>query len=97
MKTLLYENSNNLAIESGCCDGIEVVEGISQCGACDNFFVYCIRNHNDRRVGCPGPAEVFTSQVNIDSTPIDFNQSMVLGLPNPLLLGGFNPAFEVNL
>ena len=52
---------------------------------CDSYFTYCLRPYGTTFRGC-FTYETVTSTVNTDDGPLDFSQSTVLGLPNPLQL-----------
>ena len=53
---------------------------------CDSYFTYCLRPYGVGGTGCSNFDEPVTSAVNTDDGPLDFSQSTVLGLPNPLQL-----------
>ena len=52
---------------------------------CDSYFTYCLRSNSVGGMSCTN-FERLTSTVNTDDGPLDFSQSTVLGLPNPLQL-----------
>ena len=52
---------------------------------CDSYFTYCLRPFDTTDRDC-STYETVTSTVNTDDGPLDFSQSTVLGLPNPLQL-----------
>ena len=53
---------------------------------CDSYFTYCLKPYGIGGMGCSNLVESLTSTVNTDDGPLDFSQSTVLGLPNPLQL-----------
>ena len=77
--------------ERGCCDRFltTVCRGDL---LCDSFFTYCIGN-GDR--GCLDPLQQRMSAVNVNDGPVNFSQSTVLGLENPLILQGLTYAYHV--
>ena len=81
-----------------CCDAFDIFTG--PCGGvrgCDSFFLYCLRPLNSTvEGGCANFAKK-RSTVNMDDGPINFSQSTVLGLHNPLLLPGLTDAYTVSL
>lgn len=78
-------------IERGCCDNF-LTTVCSGSLSCDSFFTYCIGN-GDR--GCADPLQQRTSTVNENDGPVNFSQSTVLGLENPLILQGVTHAYHV--
>ena len=103
-----YDNPTNRCEECGqqaglsqtCCDAMQNSSCTGR-AMCDNVFHYCLRE--------PGAAEEFdaepledcdplrTTEVNRDGAVIDFGQSVVLGLPNPLSLTGLSQEWEVSV
>ena len=79
---------NNLR---SCCDDFsrndQCTEGDREC---DSYFIYCLRpfgTSNAQEGGCSN-FEKMVSSVHTDDGMIDFSQSEVLGLDNPLHLRG---------
>lgn len=80
--------------QRGCCDRFRTTD----CAEfqCDSFFFYCLRDlGNDEELGCSYFGNR-TSSVNIDDGSINFSQSTVLGLENPLILMGLTDAWNVS-
>lgn len=79
--------------ERGCCDQFNTMscDGELQC---DSFFTYCLGNAEEG--GCAAGAQRRISDANIDDEVIDFNQSIVLGLDNPLTLEGVTDRYRVS-
>ena len=84
-----YNNPTNGAAALGgrCCDHTSMPT-CSGGYRCDNFFVYCLRPFNTSATerGCVDGLPMETSNHQGNDGSIDFNQSTVLGLPNPLPL-----------
>ena len=78
-----------------CCDARRV----NDCTAfrrCDSYFIYCLRPLGSDGVGCSGYRNR-TSLVNWDDDnldAVDFSQSIVLGLENPLTLQGITEKYN---
>ena len=69
-----------------CCDDCNRASNCGQEGRrSDSYFIYCLRPDGIVGLGC-STYETETSTVNTDDGPLDFSQSTVLGLPNPLQL-----------
>ncbi len=65
---------------------------------CDNKFYYCLRELGAEGVESD-PLDcnpLVTTETNRNGETIEFNQSTVLGLPNPLSLTGLAPQWEVS-
>ena len=93
-----YNNPTNgcATCHGGCCDDLNVTTCTGQL-RCDNQFTYCLRSHNTSATtgGCQGAS--LSSNVNTDGEDIDFSQSTVLGLPNPLTLIGLTSSWQVSI
>ena len=79
-----------------CCDG--ACSSNSSCEEqSDSYFIYCLRPlGTERRLGYH-PNEIRTnSSVNENDGDIDFSDSIVLGLSNPLYLTGLDTAYKVS-
>lgn len=81
--------------ERGCCDQFQT----SFCnnshypeGLCDSYFVYCIGDKGGRCV----PGTKRRSGVNINDRPLDFTQTSVLGLENPIIISGATDSYTVS-
>ena len=104
VNVLSYDNPTNRCEECGtsgmtqtCCDD-RTLGDCTGTDRCDNMFFYCLRplgslNVETNPFNC-GP--MFTSEVNEDAAPIDFDQPQVLGLSNPLTLVGPTVAWQVS-
>lgn len=96
-----YINHNNWCSECsddelGCCDNYDVRSCVGG-NRCDTYFEYCLLPLETAittdRIWC---TPVATSTVLLDDGPIDFTQSVVLGLSNPLQLSGISNAWSVS-
>ena len=72
--------------ERKCCDGFD--SGSFQCHRCDSYFTYCLRKVDTLTAGCPEDGHIMSSDGNPNYVSIDFSQSTVLGLVNPLIFQG---------
>ena len=79
----------------GCCDLHNTIECSSGL-LCDSYFYYCLRALGSEGGHCSYFGNV-TSNVNRNDAFIDFSQSMVLGLDNPLILPGLTNNWTVSL
>ena len=90
--------SNNVSIVRSCCDAGSMFTGpCDDFRGCDSYFIYCLRPLNSTAEGGCTKFENQTSTANMEDGPIDFSQSTVLGLANPLLLQGLTDAYTVSL
>ena len=82
------------AADHGCCDNFvrTVCMGGDQC---DSYFIYCLRTIGSTGRNCSYFGTRMSS-ANTDDRPIDFSQSSVLGLDNPLQLQGLTDAYTVS-
>ena len=96
-----YLNYNNWCSECsddelGCCDDYDSTECTGSF-RCDTYFEYCLLPVETAitrdRLQCN---PVATSTVLTDDGPIDFTQSVVLGLSNPLQLSGTSNTWTVS-
>ena len=78
-----------------CCDSFET-EDCSNDRQCDSYFIYCLRPVNTSSIeeGCSG-FENIMSNSNRNDGPVNFQNNIVLGLPNPLLLPGLTDNYTV--
>ena len=60
---------------------------------CDSYFIYCLRPLGSSGQGCSDYVAV-ESEVNNNDNDLDFSQSMVLGLENPLTLRGLTKKYN---
>ena len=94
-----YNNPTNgcATCDGDCCDAFTLTTctGLLRC---DNQFAYCLRSHNTPATtrGCQGYTSTLRSDVNTDARRIDFSQSTLLGLPNPLRLTGLTNSWQVS-
>ena len=101
VKLLGYENPTQRCQECrlsnglrSCCDDFSRNDRCTDDDReCDSYFIYCLRpfeTSNTREGGCSNFHEKMISGVNTDDNQsgIDFSQSKVLGLDNPLHLHG---------
>lgn len=83
----------------GCCDRHNTTE----CGErfmCDTYFHYCLRPlGSDKEEGGGNCSDYggITSNTNTNDRFVNFSQSMVLGLDNPLLLPGLTKESDWNV
>ena len=98
-----YINQNNYCAvcfddNYGCCDNNDATVCTGSL-RCDTYFEYCLlpletaNTRPTRRYQC---SPVATSTVLTDDGPIDFSQSVVLGLSNPLLLSKTSSTWTVS-
>ena len=85
--------SNNVL--SGCCDAFRQISNCIGNFSCDSFFVYCLR----QPIGRIGrDCSYFGDQMsdsNRDDGRLDFSQSPLLGLENPIVLQGLTNSYKV--
>ena len=79
----------------GCCDN---PNGESPCNGrqCDSYFTYCLRPLGSEGDGCSNYVSKM-SGINWNDGFINFNESPVLGLENPLLLPGLTDNYSVSV
>ena len=79
----------------GCCDNFDrtVCMGFDRC---DSYFIYCLRAIGSTGRNC-SYFGTKVSSANTNDGPIDFSQSSVLGLENPLQLQGLTDAYTVRV
>ena len=76
----------------GCCDRFPETMNCSDF-LCDSFFIYCLRTLGTTGRGC----SYFGNRVsdfNTDDGPLNFSQSTVLGLENPIILQGLTDTYN---
>ena len=81
-----------------CCDGAQcrTSDCLTRGRQSDSYFIYCLRPFGtERQLGCLPNETRTTSTVNDNDGDIDFSDSIVLGLSNPLNLTGLDMAYEV--
>ena len=81
--------------QPGCCDDF-VQTNCSGNFSCDSFFVYCLRPALERTGGNCSYFSNQTSDFNPDDGDLNFSQSPVLGLDNPIILQGLTNAYMVH-
>ena len=64
---------------------------------CDSYFNYCLRPFDDEQLDCSPSEHRNTSSPNSNDGPLNFSQSIVLGLSNPQILSGLKGAYKVRL
>ena len=79
----------------GCCDqhNTTLCSGFLMC---DSYFYYCLRALGSQGGSCSYFGNMTSSSIFNDAS-IDFSQSTVLDLDNPLLLPGLTNAWNVSL
>ena len=90
-----FSNPSNRCFQCqlGCCDNYNSTTICAGSDRCDIIFTYYL---------CPFGSASCTDRAGMrsgtafDDRPIDFTQSTVLGLPNPLPLSGASERWEVN-
>ena len=86
---------NGQFADFGCCDDFQALNCPSGL-RCDSFFFYCLRTLSSPLVrNCSYPGSR-TSTANMDDGAVDYSQSVVLGLENPLQLQGLTDAYNVS-
>ena len=83
----------------GCCDlhtSKDLICSRDLLLLCDSYFYYCLRALGSEGGHCSYFGNVI-SNVNRNDAFIDFSQSMVLGLDNPLILPGLTNNWTVSL
>ena len=78
-----------------CCD-IDLHFGCTGERRCDSYFNYCLRPFGDEQLDSCSASEYTTSSFNSNDGPLNFSQSRVLGLSNPLVLSGLKSAYQVS-
>ena len=80
----------------GCCDDHAAATCLSSHLRCDSYFFYCLRTLNSpMERGCTYSGSRL-SNPNMNDGEINFGQSVVLGLENPLQLRGLTDAYNVS-
>ena len=79
----------------GCCDLYNTIECNSGL-LCDSYFYYCLRALGSEGEDCSYFGNV-TSNVNCHDAFVDFSQSPVLGLDNPLILPGLTNNWNISM
>jgi hypothetical protein len=90
-------NINDFQCFGTCCDA-----GTGACTngdrRCDTFFTYCLRPLGTTEFGCGSSSgSVIQSDVNENDAAVNFSQSTVLGLTNPINLPGLTNAWNVSV
>ena len=63
---------------------------------CDSYFNYCLRPFGNGEPDGYSPSEYTISAANSNDGPLNFSQSRVLGLSNPLVLSGLKGTYQVS-
>ena len=84
----------------GCCDNWESTScgSVGSSRRCDTYFQYCLLDPGTAfslPITCNIRAQ--SPQANSNDAAIDFSQSTVLGLSNPLILSGDLPTYPVRI
>ena len=95
-----YNNPTGSRRSSGqirCCDTSDTHD----CNGdkrCDSYFIYCLRPLGEVSLNprCFSYEVRTRSSTNVDDAPLNFSQSIVLGLYNPLNLSGWETAYKVS-
>ena len=82
--------------DPGCCDDFQALTCPNTDQRCDSFFFYCLRTLNSQMERNCSYFGSRTSAVNTDDGALNFSQSVVLGLENPLQLQGLTDAYNVS-
>ena len=94
------DNGSAQMLMQSCCDALNITS-TTQCtdgeNRCDSYFTYCLRPYGTLEESDCSTYENMTSAVNTDDGPLDFSQSTVLGLPNPLKLPGLKNDYKVSV
>ena len=92
---------SNICRKSGqlhCCDNPNNAGRCSDHERCDSYFIYCLRPFGEvQRTTSSCFSGKSTPFANTDDGPLDFSQSTVLGLNNPLNLSGLQGAYDVSI
>ena len=79
----------------GCCDLHDIID-CNGSNRCDSYFIYCLRTVGSSGRNCSYFGNRI-SDFNENDEPINFNQSLVLGLENPLQLLGLTDAYKASV
>ena len=99
-----YDNPNQLSVHCNvfcqvdCCDGMQMQDCVSGNRRCDTFFTFCLRPLGTTGRGCDSPSSgsEIQSEVNQNDAAIDFSQSTILGLSNPIVIPGLTNDWNVS-
>ena len=79
-----YSNPSNRDHDGGCCD--------PDCGSCDNYFIFCLRQagYDRNSNGCPYGSSSSSANVESGSSLVFSTGSSALasGVPNPVRFAG---------
>ena len=78
----------------GCCDDFRRTS-CSDSELCDSYFIYCLQEKGSTESGCSHIGNQRSTH-NINDGPLNFSQSMVLGLENPIILQGLTNTYMVS-
>ena len=96
IRTERYRNHDGMLVNGSCCKPLPQGTGNTpSCmkNGCNSYFYYCLRSLGATGPGCSGGR---TSQVSMNDAALRFDQTMVLGLPNPLPLPGLTREWNVS-
>ena len=80
-----------------CCDSHNT-RSCSGGERCDSYFIYCLRPLGEVQLSTSRcSSDQITSSTNHNDGPLDFSQSKVLDLDNPLYVSGLQGAYNVSL
>ena len=80
-----------------CCDDLNSFDQCdrgSRFRLCDSYFIYCLRPLGSDGEGCSNYRNRTSTGNDQDDPQLDFSQSVVLGLENPLVLEGSTETYE---
>ena len=105
LEILGYDNPTQQRISCNrfVCFGVCCDDGSGPCTngdrRCDTFFTYCLRPLNATGSGCGSPSSghEIQSDVNVNDAAVDFSQSTVLGLSNPINFSGLTNDWNVSV
>lgn len=80
----------------GCCDQFSENNFCSMNLRCDSFFTYCLQLVGSTETECSYSGSVMSATNWNDSQTIDFSNSTVLNLQNPLTLPGLTNDYQVS-
>ena len=79
--------------QPGCCDEFNRLSNCDGNDLCDSFFVYCLRQPIGKTGrGCSYFSNRIISDSNTNDGHLNFSQSPILGLENPIVLWGLTGA-----
>ena len=101
VQLLGYENPSQGCSEADCgdtcCDFNSETPDCSNNSRCDTMFFYCLRALGSTEDGCSAYNGTRESSRNRNDGELDFNQTRLLGLENPLRLVGLTSTWNVSI